>query len=122
MSARPGYWTQCGRLGSSDYRKGRTLKADVGRMVFGAGLAVVGFGLVFTALFSHSSRVFAVGHFAGTEYHALMVELSAATPGERWLLTFGALTLACGLLVLLLGWIRRLTLKRKTAAASSSSR
>ena len=98
------------------------MKADVVRLILGVGLALVGFGLVFAALFSHSSRVFAVDHLAGTEYHDLVVELSAATPGERWLLTLGALTFACGLLVLLLGWVRRSTLKRKTAAASSASR
>jgi hypothetical protein len=98
------------------------LKPDVVRLVLGVGLALVGSGLIFAALFSHSSRVFAVDYLAGSEYHDLMVELSAATPGERWLLTVGALALACGLLVLLLGWIRGLTLKRKTAPASSGSR
>lgn len=65
-------------------------------MVLGGSLAVVGLGPVFAALFSHSSRAFAVDHLAGTEYHDLMVDLSAATPGERWLLTVGALTLARG--------------------------
>ncbi|MUN08225.1 hypothetical protein [Agromyces luteolus] len=92
------------------------------RLILGAGLALVGFGLIFAALFSHSSRVLAVDHLAGTEYHDLMVELSAATSGERWLLTLGALTLACGLLVLLLGWVRGLILKRTAAATSSGSR
>ncbi|WP_353828415.1 hypothetical protein [Agromyces sp. SYSU T0242] len=88
----------------------------------GAVLALVGSGVIFAALFSHSSRIFAVDHLAGTEHHDLMIELSAATAGERWLLALGALTLACGLLVLLLGWIRGLFLKRKTAAPSSGSR
>jgi hypothetical protein len=98
------------------------MKSGIGQLVLGAGLAVVGVGLVFAALFSHSSRVFAVDHLAGTDHHDLMVELSAATPSERWLLTLGAWTLACGLLALVIGWIRRRALNRKTAAASSGTR
>lgn len=94
------------------------MKPGFGRLVLGAGMAVVGIGLVLAALLSHSSRVFAVDHLAGTENHDLMVELSAATPGERWLLTLGVLLLACGLMVLALGWIRRLAPNRRTIAAS----
>ncbi|MFB9958688.1 hypothetical protein [Agromyces bracchium] len=98
------------------------MKPGTRGLVLGAGMAAVGIGLVFAALFSHSSRVFALDHLAGTEHHDLMVELSAATPTERWLLTLGALILACGLLVLALGWIRQLALNRKTAGERSGAR
>ena len=87
----------------------------------GCGVALVGVGLVFAALVSHSNRVFAVDHLAGTEHHDLMVRLSAATPGERRLLVLGALTLICGLLLLVLGWIQRSSSNARLLAATTAS-
>ncbi|RXZ72789.1 hypothetical protein [Agromyces albus] len=98
------------------------MKPDWSQLLLGGcGLALVGVGLVFAALFSHSSRVFAVDHLAGTEHHDLMVQLSAATPGERSLLMLGALTLICGLLLLVLGWIQRSRSKRHSLGATTAS-
>ena len=98
------------------------MKPNRSRLLLGGcGVTLVGVGLVFAALFSHSSRVLAVDHLAGTEHHDLMVQLSAATPGERWLLMLGALTLICGVLLLVLGWIQRSSPNRHSPAASTAS-
>jgi hypothetical protein len=90
------------------------------RTLGGYGLALVGIGLAFVALFSQSSRVFAVDHLAGPEYLELMVELSAATRGERWLLMVSAMTLICALLLFVLSWLQRSISKRHSPGASTA--
>jgi len=84
------------------------MRTDRALLLAGMVTALAGAGLIFTALFSHASRVFAVGHLAGTEHADLAVELSAATPGESWLLGIGALIVASALLMLVVGSLRRL--------------
>lgn len=99
------------------------MKLDWTRLLLvGGGLMLVGGGLVFAALFSHSSRVFAVDHLAGTERHNLMVQLSAATPGERWLLILGLLVVIGGLLLLVLGWIQRSSSRANAVGTTTAPR
>lgn len=96
------------------------MKANRTLLLAGVVALFVGAALAFAALVSHTSRVFAVDHLAGTEHADLMLELSAATPGERWLLTVGALLATAGVALLLAVWLRWWTIRRQGSVSTAS--
>ena len=96
------------------------MKADRTLLLAGVVALFVGAALAFAALVSHTNRVFAVDHLAGTEHADLMVELSAATPGERWLLTVGALLATAGVALLVVVRFRWWTTRRQSSVSTAS--
>lgn len=96
------------------------MKAHRSLLLAGIVALFVGEALAFAALVSHTSRVFAVDHLAGTEHADLMVELSAATPGERWILVVGALLATAGVALLAVAWFRRRTTRRQRSVSTES--
>lgn len=96
------------------------MKTQRGLLPTGIVAVLVGAALAFAARVSHTSRVFAVEHLAGTEHADLMVELSAATPGERWLVAVGVLLATVGVALLAVAWIRSWTARRQLPVSTSS--
>ena len=96
------------------------MKTQRGLLPTGIVAVLVGAALAFAAHVSQTSRVFAVDHLAGTEHADLMVELSAATPGERWLLVVGALLATAGVALLAVAWIRWWTTRSQRSVSTAS--
>lgn len=95
------------------------MKAHRSLLLAGTIAMFVGAALAFAAVVSHTSRVFAVDHLAGTEHADLMLELSAATPGQRWLLV-GALLATAGMALLAVAWFRWRTTRRQRSVSTAS--